>query len=419
MSDVKIPADCQRTKLARMLPPDPGASLLSAESDRREQLRLRFSSTVLEAQFRRDHEIGSRTSRLVLLGLGAIMIAVTPLYDRPLLDPPEAFVSFSRWMQFAVQIPAVLAVFFITWHRGLRHFSAPAIVLGAAAVAGGLCAQHVVGARLGFSVPHDFAALAVAAIFMLGQLRVFYFLPAAVALMIATTLAQLQAGTFSSAAIYDAISTWMLFALALAGAYLLEVSARTAWRQRVILESEAARDALTDLPNRRHFDSMLVRLVRQAARERKSVALMILDVDDFKAYNDTYGHPAGDQCLRRVSRWLREAMRRPQDFCARIGGEEFAAVWFDAQPSAAPVLAEELRAGIRQLAITHAGSSTGRTVSASAGFAQVFSPRSEDAAASIALELIARADQALYEAKRGGRDRLVDTRFPASPAAAA
>lgn len=392
--------------------PYPDSSKLPPDPDRSELLRLRFASVGAEQQFRRDHEATARSSRLVLLGLGTLMIASTPLYDRSLLHAPGAYIEFSRWIQFGILLPVMLMMLFLTWHTRLRRLSPLGVVLGLPLISGSLCAQHVVGLSLGFGVPDNFGALAVAGTFMLGQLRLFYFLPWAALIMIGLSLVQLHAAAYEAAAIYNTISAWMLFALAVASAYLLEVSARRNWRQSRALETEAAHDPLTGLPNRRYFDAMMLRLVRQAAREQKSVALLMLDVDHFKAFNDRYGHPAGDECLRLVSRSMSDSMRRPQDFCARIGGEEFAAVWFDAQVSAAPALAENLRAGIRLLAIPHAASSTGPIVSASAGFVQVFSPNSENAAEEIAAELIALADQALYQAKREGRDRMIEAQFP-------
>lgn len=365
-----------------------------------------------EAQFRLEYEASARGPRMVLLAMGLVLAGTTPLYDRFLLHIPESFVAFSRTMQFGVQVPALLFAMAMTWWAPLRRWSAPATVLAMMASVMALSFQQVIGPAHGYSVPHDFAALAVAGTCLLGRLRLKYLLPWALALILIASIMQLHGFAYSSEALHDVISMWMILLLAVIAAYMLEYSARENWRQRRKLEEQAAHDALTGLPNRRYFDSMFVHLIRVAARERKNIALMILDVDHFKNYNDHYGHPAGDDCLRRVGRWLGEAMRRPQDFCARIGGEEFAAVWFDAQLASGPWLAEKLRAGVAELAIPHAASSTSAVVSASGGLVQLACPSQEDASTEIATDLILRADRALYQAKRSGRDRLVNADDP-------
>ena len=378
----------------------------------RELSRLRFGFEE-EQQFRLDYEASAIGPRLILLAMGVAMMAITPFYDRFLLHIPESFAAISHMLQFGVQIPPILIAILFTWHPELRRGSATATLVALAVACGGLTLQKIIGAAHGFHVPHDFAALAIAATCLIGRMRLAYLLPWASALMLLVSAALLHGFDYSAAAFYDAISLWMLFMLALVASYLLEHSARENWRQRRLLEVQAVHDALTALPNRRYFDASFVQLIRQAARERKNIALMILDVDYFKPYNDRYGHPAGDDCLRRIGQCLGTAMRRPQDFCARIGGEEFAAVWFDAQIVSGPTLAEKVRAGIGDLNIPHSASMTSAVVTASGGFVQLACPAQEEAATTIAADLMLRADRALYQAKRGGRDRLVDADDPA------
>jgi diguanylate cyclase (GGDEF)-like protein len=391
---------------------DPNLPSLSPEILAAQELaRLRFGYDE-EAQFRIDYEASAIGARMTLFGLGIAMIGMTPLYDQFLLRIPQSFLAFSRSMQFGVEIPALIFAAVMTWSPRLRHWSGPATVLAMMLVVMGLTFQQVVGPAHGFHVPHDLAAMAIAGTCLMGRLRLVYLMPWAVPLMLIVSIMQLHGHGYSSGAFYDVISMWMLFTLAGIVAYHLEYSARESWRQRRKLEEQAAHDALTGLPNRRYFDTMFVHLIRQAARERKNIALMILDVDHFKNYNDRYGHPAGDDCLRRVGHWLKDAMRRPQDFCARIGGEEFAAVWFDAQIAAGPALAEKVRAGISELGIPHAASPTSAVVSASGGLVQLACPSQEDASTEIATDLILRADRALYQAKRSGRDRLVNADDP-------
>ncbi len=374
------------------------------EDQKRQVMRLRFDDA-LETQFRNEFELGARIPRITILIIGILMIAVTPLYDSALLKAPGDFLTASRALQFGVQIPALALALLITLRPGLRRWSPIAVTLAATITAAGLMAQHVLGHFHHFGVPDDFAAITIAATLLLGRLRFRTALPWALLTLAAATAAQLWVIGLGMA--YDAISSWMLLAIASVSAYLLEYSSRQSWYRGRLLEFLATRDGLTSLPNRRHFDLELRKLVREAVRSQRNVAVMLLDVDHFKAFNDQHGHPAGDQCLRIVGEWLGNAMRRPQDFCARIGGEEFAAVWFDAGPEDAIRLAEALRGGIDQLAIARGTDGRTTTVNASGGFAQVVAPSPGESPERIAADLVKQADTALYAAKRAGRGRLV------------
>ncbi|MGQ3056873.1 MAG: diguanylate cyclase [Nevskia sp.] len=373
------------------------------EDQKAQLLRLRFDEP-LEQQFRVSYELGARTSRVIIMVIGMLMMGVTPLYDATLLQAPEAFLKLSHLMQFGVQIPAIAVALLITVLPRLARWSIPATIGSTTIAAIGLTAQHVAGYQNQFNVPHDFPAMTVAGMLILGRLRFRTALPWAVLTMCGVSAAQIW--LIGLPTVYDTISAWMLIVVAAISAYLLEYSARQSWYRGRLLEYLATRDGLTGLPNRRHFDVELRRLVRDAMRQQRNVAVMILDVDHFKAYNDRYGHPAGDRCLNVVGEWLSLSMRRPQDFCARIGGEEFAAVWYDASPEVAVQLAESLREGINGLA-RERGIAGAEDVNASGGFAQVIAPSPSVSPDRITADLVQRADIALYSAKRAGRSRLV------------
>ncbi len=390
-----------------MSPLPPRWSQLPVPLNRREIMSLKFAARAEEMEFRRDYDDGAVPSRVAMLVIGLLMILATPLYDVALLGAPPDFVAYTRLLQFGVQVPTLLLGMLVVLSPALQAIKVPAMLVGMLIFGGSLSAEYVAGVRHGFSVPHDVATLAISAMCLLGRLRLYVLAPWAFLLMLGITVAQVGAHQASPGALYDAIAIWMQFSVALTAAYLLETSARENWRQNRLLETEAAQDALTRLPNRRQFDEVLIGRVREAAREHRSIALMMIDVDHFKAYNDHYGHPAGDECLRRIAQWLRESMRRPQDFCARIGGEEFVAVWFDADAETAPLLAERLRAGIRELAIEHGQAQGPGVVTASGGFVFKRPPWPEEAAAAVASEMVDAADRALYAAKGRGRDRLL------------
>jgi diguanylate cyclase (GGDEF)-like protein len=165
---------------------------------------------------------------------------------------------------------------------------------------------------------------------------------------------------------------------------------------------EASTDALTQLANRRSFDECLQREWRRLARNVQPLALLICDVDYFKAYNDTYGHTAGDKCLRMVAQAIRGVIKRPADLVARYGGEEFAVILPEINLEGAQHLAEEIHTAIHQLQIVHAGSSVSEYVTISTGVA-CQTPRP----GKLPLYLTIAADKALYRAKRQGRNQII------------
>jgi len=158
-------------------------------------------------------------------------------------------------------------------------------------------------------------------------------------------------------------------------------------------------DSLTLIGNRRAFDMTLQTEWARATRDGSAVALLMLDVDFFKLYNDRYGHPAGDTCLRAIATTIAGMKRRPPDFVGRFGGEEFVALLPNTGDSGAQEVAERMHRAIRQLALPHEASPF-RTISLSIGIACLV-PRQCDGADA----LVEHADRALYAAKRGGRNQ--------------
>ena len=182
---------------------------------------------------------------------------------------------------------------------------------------------------------------------------------------------------------------------------LLEMSRDLAAANRE-LESLSRQDGLTEIANRRYFDSYLLTEVKRASRERLPLSLILADVDYFKAFNDCYGHQAGDDCLRRVAAALKAVGRRPADVAARYGGEEFAMVLPSTAMEGAVDVAKSLARAIEALAIPHARSSVGTQLTLSQGIASLI-PAHDTTSESI----IEFADQALYQAKQQGRNRYV------------
>ncbi len=164
----------------------------------------------------------------------------------------------------------------------------------------------------------------------------------------------------------------------------------------------ARSDGLTQIANRRHFDEVLRLEWNVLRREKLPLSLILCDVDYFKRYNDTYGHPAGDECLRQVAQVLRHSVRRPADLVARYGGEEFVVTLPNTSAEGAIHIATEIQKKVQQLQIPHAQSTVSHYVTLSFGIASLVpqpltSPET----------LINLADHALYEAKRQGRNQIV------------
>lgn len=168
------------------------------------------------------------------------------------------------------------------------------------------------------------------------------------------------------------------------------------------LKYQANVDSLTQIANRRRFDEYFAQEWSRCTREQAYLAIILCDVDYFKAYNDTYGHQVGDKCLYEVAQGINNAVKRPADLVFRYGGEEFAIVLPYTDKQGAIIVAEEIRQEIKQLKIPHESSHISNIVSLSLGVSSIIpsiytSPHS----------LVSSADLALYDAKYQGRDRVI------------
>jgi diguanylate cyclase (GGDEF)-like protein len=184
--------------------------------------------------------------------------------------------------------------------------------------------------------------------------------------------------------------------------YNLEHALRTNFLETRVLNELAERDGMTGLYNRRIFDDYVERLWRQSRRERTGVAIIFVDIDFFKVYNDLYGHQAGDDCLKRIAKCIARGAKRPFDFSARYGGEEFVLVLYGPPEDYARSVPEQIRRDVLELAIPHAGSQAAKSVTVSVGMALAKPETSRSLAGAIQA-----ADEALYQAKREGRNRVV------------
>ena len=177
--------------------------------------------------------------------------------------------------------------------------------------------------------------------------------------------------------------------------------------EAALIGEMVARDGLTGLMNRRAFDEHLARVWQHALRDQRSIAVLMIDIDHFKEYNDRFGHQAGDEALRRVADVLQLFTRRPLDLAARYGGEEFAAILYDLALPHVDDTAQRLRESVQNLQIRteplrQTGEARSPDVTISVGVAFVIPMLGRTPAGAVQL-----ADEALYEAKESGRNRIV------------
>jgi diguanylate cyclase (GGDEF)-like protein len=166
------------------------------------------------------------------------------------------------------------------------------------------------------------------------------------------------------------------------------------------LEKQTSIDGLTQINNRRYFDSYFIREFLRSRRNKSSLSILMADVDLFKPYNDLYGHQAGDEVLKQIAATMQDILRRPGDIVARYGGEEFAVVLPDTHHDGALVMAEMLRISVELLKIPHEDNPPLKLVTISIGF---WTYNGEKMAFE---EVLEKADKALYQAKIEGRNRV-------------
>lgn len=380
---------------------------------------LRFPPA-MEAQYLQD----KAAERLKLIRLSMVLVVV--LFNSMLL---------SDWLmipdQFRTAVLLRTVVFTpvaMLWLLSLKHVSSRSrewlrigTSAGSAAITVYLCLAS--SDRL---APPYLVSLALVLLFNGGVVRVRFWPAICVALMVVAffifavfNVNNPPVAILSAMGI--ALSATAVFTLY--GCYWLEHEDRSNWlmvQHEHLLLSELDRanrqldrisrfDSLTDLANRRHFDEFLAQVWGRAEQDREEMALLMIDIDHFKAYNDHYGHPAGDACLKQVASALTAYLRTPGDLVARFGGEEFVAVLTKTNLPMALAAAERVREGVALLGLPHAASPTSEHVTVSIGVASMAasSPHASPA------RLVAAADEALYRAKAGGRNRACHAGQPA------
>ena len=386
----------------RVLDADPNFTNEILESPAATQLRrgfpwLRFREP-LEQEFRDSYrdQTKSRIKGNIWLSCGIIVAFM--VMHRFLLGATPAWLFNLRLFVLLPIMVAALVILHSGWYQRLfaplTQILAP--VFGLGIVVNDLLASQSGASFLPSVVLVTIAIYALLGMFFYAALRTGLIMLAAH--VIGVSLLQVGANE-------AAYSILVLVCANLVGGtfcYTLEKVSRMNYLEARLLTEMASRDGLTGIYNRRIFDEHLDKVWQQASREKVSTALLLVDIDHFKAYNDYDGHQAGDECLKHVARALARCGRRPLDFVARYGGEEFALVLYNARREYVEEVTQRIQQTLDGLAIKHPASPVARFVTVSIGAACVL-PRADRSH----FGFVQLADEALYEAKGAGRNRIV------------
>ncbi|MDP9083996.1 MAG: GGDEF domain-containing protein [Pseudomonadota bacterium] len=360
--------------------------------------QLRFAGP-LETEFRRAHLRWARLRVRTWLTWASLMaVAIASLQLR------DAGIAHSLSVATLIQVPCAFVLLWLAWSRRYeRNYLAVAHVLVPilSALVGSFIA---VGYAAGHQDEFAFEALNLVAIFVFTGLLFRQAVFAAAIAIVSFQITSIVAGLSTPGLVESFMSMTLTFII---GAIVCRDSEES--HRRNFLESELigeliARDGLSGLMNRRAFDEHLARVWQHALRDQRSIALLMIDIDHFKRYNDEFGHQAGDEALRRAAQTVLEFTQRPLDLAARYGGEEFVAILYDLALPEVQDTAERLRECVQNLVIRppDAERRPKPDLTISVGVAFVTPMLGRTAAGIVQL-----ADEALYEAKAAGRNRIV------------
>ena len=378
--------------------------IIADESAAARQLRagfpwLRFEHE-LEREFRREQARTGMQQIRFNLYLGATLVIAFGMLNRLVLAA-----GTQGWMyaaQFGLLLPMVATAVLITYLPNGRRIYPRVAPLLAPIIGITVVAVQLRAAQAGVQLL--FASVLLASIyiyFLLGLL--FYEAVRANAIIWCAYLAFGVVGNLpESVLIYNALVLLFVNIVGATGGYGLETLLRKHFLEARMLSEMVARDGLTGIYNRRRFDEHLETVWQQAQRDGVTLALLLVDIDFFKRFNDLHGHQAGDECLRDVATALTRAARRPLDFVARYGGEEFAIILYDPSREYLQEISNRIHANVATLGIAHGESTVARQVTVSVGIAHVAPTLARSAAGFVQL-----SDEALYQAKGDGRNRSV------------
>jgi len=359
---------------------------------------LRFDDAGLEQDFRQDHRLSLRNNVAVHLWLAISLLTGFILVNHYVLKREQTS-SLMVLLGIALSILILCAAVVMSeryqkyYHRYVQWL---APLFGLCAVLNSFVDQPSIE-----SLTPTIVLVLTGMYLMAGML----FVPALLSglfVMLSYCVAGWVTNMATPELFYNVTVLFSTNAIGATACYTLERLHRVNFLEARLLAEMANRDGLTSIHNRRAFDEHLHRVWQLGVREEVPVALLLIDIDYFKLYNDHYGHQAGDDCLKKVASLLSTVARRPLDLSARYGGEEFAMILYDARRDYVEELTALIRSELRKLEVEHAASKVGRYLTVSIGAACVQPQLSRSTGGWVQL-----ADEALYTAKGTGRDRCV------------
>jgi diguanylate cyclase (GGDEF)-like protein len=367
--------------------------------------RLAFDEP-LEAEFRgwyAEHT-RSRVRSAMWIAMGnmlVVMLAGGPFREmRNAIFGPENQLIVDV-LRFGFIVPSSLAMLLVSYTALYRRWFALTAQIVATVHAMSFVVMDILMHPRGYSLSSWMPLVVLAPYFLYGMLHA-QAVRTALLIVVAYAVGGKLGGVDGAQRMFDTFV--VAFACAIGGAihFSFQRGVRRNYVAKQVLSESANRDSLTGIHNRRMFDDHMQRLWQQAMRERVPLALLLVDLDHFKAFNDRRGHQAGDACLAKVASVLPMAARRPFDLAARYGGEEFAVLLYDAHRDRVEEICRQLHASLQKTSLEHPCSPVSPLVTFSIGAACVEPSLGRHPEGFIQL-----ADEALYAAKERGRNRTV------------
>jgi diguanylate cyclase (GGDEF)-like protein len=367
--------------------------------------RLSFDEP-LETEFRRWHaeHTRSRVRNAMWLAMGnmlVVMLAGGPFREmRDAIFGPENQLIVDA-LRFGFIVPSCIAMLLVSYTNLYRRWFSLTAQIVAPVHALSFVVMDILMQPRGYSLSSWLPLVVLAPYFLFGMLHA-QAVRISLLVVLAYAVGGALAGITGPQRVFDTFV--IAFACAIGGAihFSFQRGIRRNYVSKQVLSESANRDSLTGIHNRRMFDDHMQRLWQQAMRERVPLALLLVDLDHFKAFNDRRGHQAGDACLAKVASVLPVAARRPFDLAARYGGEEFAVLLYDAPRDRVEEICRQLHATLQKAALEHPASPVSQHVTFSIGAACVEPNLGRHPEGFIQL-----ADEALYAAKERGRNRTV------------
>lgn len=354
-----------------------------------------------ETNFRRDIRLMFGRIRAWMALAAVLIFGSSPLWGPPTLNPPRDVIVLIRLLEFGLILPFCLSAAWLQWRQPERLWSERVFMFAFLATAIGMEWLRHSSAALGFHMNPSLSSCVLVGFIVIGRVPL-----RAAAAFIAVYLASIllferfhPLGDSAARSPMDWVVETVFLIIVFAGSLSNELYMRRTWAARQLLKALAYFDPLTKLPNRRAFEQHYEAVARQARRDDRRLFVGLIDMDHFKNVNDRYGHEYGDGVLVEMGVVLGTFARRPLDMAARLGGEEFAVVLYDCSRADGQRRMEELRRQVESLQIANEGTALGYVTMSAGGLAV-----SADTELAEAYRL---ADDALYVAKRGGRNQTV------------